>query len=100
MLKDFKQFIKEQNIFGAAIGIIIWLKVTSLVNSLVNDVVMPAILNPVITATGVKTLEELSRNGILYGKFISAFVDFLIVLWIVFIAVRMTNKFFGKETKA
>lgn len=54
MLKDamsgFMQFIKEQNVVGAAVGIIMGLKVGEVVKSLVEDVLMPALFQPALKA--------------------------------------------------
>lgn len=93
----FMTFIKEQNIIGAAVGIIMWLKVGEVVKSLVEDVIMPAILKPVLTAAKIEKIADLAYNGIFYGKFISTIIDFLVVAAVVYFIVNSFSKKFSKD---
>lgn len=95
-LGGFMNFIKEQNIIGAAVGIIMWLKVGEVVKSLVEDVIMPAILQPVLKAANIEKIADLSLNGIFYGKFISTVIDFLVVAAVVYFIINNFQKKFSK----
>ena len=90
-------FIKEQNIIGAAVGIIMWLKVGEVVKSLVEDVIMPAILQPALKAANIEKIADLSFNGIFYGKFISSVIDFIVVAAVVYFIINNFQKKFSKE---
>ncbi len=90
-------FIKEQNIIGAAVGIIMGLKVGEVVKSLVEDVVMPAILQPALKAANIEKIADLSYNGIFYGKFISTIIDFFVVAAVVYFIINGFQKKFGKS---
>ncbi len=100
VLSGFAEFIKEYNISGMAVAFVMWAKVSELVKSLVEDVVMPALLKPAMEAANVDTLSQLSTSGgILYGKFLTTFIDFAIVAFIVYLMVTYMTKIFGFKNK-
>lgn len=92
MIKEFMEFLRQYNVFGLAIAVIIGGKLNALVSSLVNDFLTPLIFNPVLSALGLKSIEELSWRGIFYGKLVSAAIDFVIVAFIVFLMIRWMNR--------
>ena len=92
MIKEFMEFLKQYNVIGLAIAVIIGGKLNALVSSLVNDFLTPLIFNPVLSTLGLKSIEELSWRGIFYGKLVSAIIDFVIVAFIVFLMIRWMNK--------
>ena len=50
MIKEFMEFLKQYNVIGLAVAVIIGGKLNELVLSLVNDLLTPLIFNPVLTA--------------------------------------------------
>jgi large conductance mechanosensitive channel len=50
----------------------------------VQDLLMPLVFQPALRAAQVDDIRKLSYNGILYGKVVGTFVDFLIVALVVF----------------
>lgn len=92
MLKEFKEFATRGNIFDMAIGIIIGGAFQKIVTSLVNDIVMPTI--SIITGkVDFSTLEfTIGDISIKYGNFITSIIDFLIIDFSIFIAIRSANK--------
>lgn len=95
MFKEFIEFLKNYGIVGLAIAVIIGGKLNELVGSFVNDLLMPLIFAPALKAANVENIRLLNYNGILYGKFIGALIDFGIVALVVF----MVAKFVLKEEK-
>ncbi len=93
----FMTFIKEQNIIWAAVGIIMGLKAGEVVKSLVEDVIMPAVLQPALKAANIEKIADLAYNGILYGKFISTLIDFVVVAAVVYFVINGFQKKFSKE---
>ena len=75
-----------------AIGIIIGGAFQKIVTSLVNDIVMPTI--SIITGkVDFSTLEfTIGDISIKYGNFITSIIDFLIIAFSIFIAIRSANK--------
>lgn len=97
--EEFKEFIQQGNVMDMAIGIIIGGAFTAIVTSLVNDIINPFIK---LISGGGTEVSGLSipvpgtQNGIDFGAFISAIINFLIIAFIVFCMVKALNKF--KET--
>ncbi len=92
MLKEFKDFAMKGNIMDMAIGVIIGGAFQKIVTSLVNDIIMPAIA----IFTGKVDFSDLvltiGHSSIKYGAFITTIVDFLIIAFSIFIAIRSINK--------
>ncbi len=92
MLKEFKEFALKGNIMDMAIGVIIGGAFQKMVTSLVNDIIMPAIS----IFTGKVDFSDLvftvGNSSIKYGSFITTIVDFLIIAFSIFIAIRTINK--------
>jgi len=91
MLGEFIKFLKQYNVVGLAVAVIIGGKLNDLVSSLVNDLLTPLIFNPVLNALKVNNIAELSFHGIFYGKVVSNVISFLIVALIVFFLIRWIN---------
>lgn len=91
VIKEFSDFLKQYNVIGLAVAIIIGGKLNQLVTSFVNDLLMPAIFQPVLTKMHLGKIEDINWHGIYWGKVISAGIDFLIVAFLVFLLVRSLN---------
>jgi large conductance mechanosensitive channel len=104
MLKEFKEFAMRGNVVDMAVGIIIGGAFGKIVSSLVNDVVMPAVglllgnvdfANLAITLKG-KTAEAAAIT-IKYGAFVNTVLDFVIVAFVIFIAIKQMSRFRRQE---
>lgn len=109
-IKDFKEFAMKGNIIDMAVGVIVGGAFGAIVSSLVNDIIMPVVslmtggdglknLRYVIVhakdaAPGVAAVQEVAIN---YGVFIQNIVDFLIIAFSIFVALRVIVKFKKKE---
>lgn len=91
MLKEFKEFATRGNIMDMAIGVIIGGAFQKIVTSLVNDIIMPT----VAIFTGKVDFSDLvftvGNASIKYGAFITAIIDFLIIAFSIFIAIKTAN---------
>ncbi|MBD5267244.1 MAG: large-conductance mechanosensitive channel protein MscL [Bacteroides sp.] len=103
-LTEFKEFAMKGNVIDMAVGVIIGGAFGKIVTSLVNDVIMPV----VGVATGGLDfkehkwiLKEAVMNGdeivspevaMTYGMFIQNIVDFIIVAFCIFMAIRIISK--------
>ena len=99
MLKELKSFLLRGNVVDLAVAVIIGAAFGAIVTSLVNDIITPLILNPALSAAGVDKIAELSWNGIAYGNFLSAFINFLVIGTVLFFIVKAAEKAqsFGKK---
>lgn len=109
MISDFKEFALGGNLVDMATGIIIGVASGKLISSLVSDVIMPPIgvaLGGVnfsdlgykladIERGGEKGLDPITLN---YGAFAQNFIDFLIIMAVVFIIIKVATR--NKEPDA
>jgi len=110
MLQEFKAFIARGNVIDLAVGIIMGVAFTTIVNSLVNDIIMPPIgvllggvdfSNYYINLSGthydsLAAAKEAGAATINYGVFINAIINFLIIAFAVFLLVKQVNRFMKK----
>ena len=102
MLKDLKDFLLRGNIVDLAVAVVIGAAFGAIVTSLVNDIITPLILKPAMKAAGVDNIANLSWNGVAYGSFLSAVINFLVVgtvLFFVVKAARESSKLLVKKKK-
>ncbi|QLB50411.1 large conductance mechanosensitive channel protein MscL [Streptococcus sanguinis] len=92
MLKDLKEFLLRGNVVDLAVAVIIGAAFGAIVTSLVNDIITPLILNPALSAAGVDKIAELSWNGVAYGSFLSAVINFLVIGTVLFFIVKAAEK--------
>ena len=79
MIKEFKDFLFRGNVLDLAVAVVMGAAFNAIITSLVSDIITPVILNPVVKAANVENLSKLSWNGIAYGSFLSAVINFIIV---------------------
>jgi large conductance mechanosensitive channel len=113
LAKEFKEFISRGNVVDLAVGVIIGGAFGAIVSSLVKDVVMPpisylmsgvdvsswkAVIAPAVTdaVTGKITKPEVDLT---YGNFLQATLNFLIIAFVIFIAVKGINSLKRKEAE-
>ena len=109
---EFKAFIAKGNVIDMATAVIIGAAFNKIVTSLVNDIVMPLIslavgglnvvdwkwvISPeVVDDAGVVVTAE---NALRYGVFLQAVIDFLIVAFCIFVALKAVLSFQGTFEK-
>ena len=92
MLKDLKDFLLRGNVVDLAVGVIIATAFGAIVTSFVNDIITPLLLNPALKAAKVDRISELSWNGVAYGNFLSAIINFVVVGTVLFFVVKGIEK--------
>jgi large conductance mechanosensitive channel len=100
MLKEFKAFIMRGNVVDLAVAVILGAAFSAIVTSLVADVITPLILKPAMEKLQVSDLEDLSWNGVLFGKFIAAIINFLVVAFCIFLMIKGINRFKKQKEEA
>ena len=91
MIKELKEFLFKANVLDLAIAVVMGAAFNAIVTSLVNDIITPLFLNPALKAAGVAKIADLSWNGVAYGSFLSAVINFLIVGTTLFFIVKAAN---------
>lgn len=113
-VQEFKEFAMRGNVIDLAVGVIIGGAFGKIVDSLVKDVVMPIVgmlvggvdfgnLYINLGSTAYDTLEAAEKAGaplIKYGIFINSIINFLIIAFAIFVAIKAINKLKRAEPPA
>ena len=92
MLQEFRNFAMKGNVVDLAVGVIIGVAFGKIVASLVEDVIMP-LVGALIGGVNFSGLAVTVGSATLkYGKFLQSCLDFLIIAWVIFIAVQAINR--------
>jgi large conductance mechanosensitive channel len=107
MMQEFKEFAIKGNVVDLAVGVIIGGAFGKIVSSFVEDVVMPPIglmvggVDFKSLAFTLKAAEGKAAAVMLnYGKFIQTMVDFAIVAFVIFLAIKAINSMKKQEAAA
>ena len=101
MLKEFKKFAMRGNVMDMAVGVVIGAAFGKIVSSFVTDIIMP----PIGVLTGGVDFSSLAftiKQGtepvtLNYGMFLNTIIDFIIIAFAIFIAIKQINKLKKKE---
>jgi len=117
MLKEFRDFIMKGNVLDLAVAVIIGGAFGKIVTSLVTDIIMPPIglilgnvdftnlflvLKGAVPA-GTSLSEAQKIAGVVtwnWGLFVTNVIDFLIVAFVIFLLVRMSNQLMAAKKPA
>jgi large conductance mechanosensitive channel len=100
LLKEFRDFAVKGNVVDLAVGVIVGAAFGKIVASAVGDLAMP-LLGTLMGGIDFGGLAVTIGNAkILYGKFIQTCLDFVIVAWAIFIAVKVINRLKREEPPA
>lgn len=109
ILQEFREFAIKGNMMDLAIGVIIGGAFQKIIDSLVKDILMP-LINMIIggqfdftnkfivlgsNPNNLSTLADLQKAGInvlTYGNFLTILLNFLILMWVVFMLVKLLNR--------
>jgi large conductance mechanosensitive channel len=105
MLNEFKAFIARGNVMDLAVGVIIGGAFGGIVKSLVDDIIMPIVgaifggfdfsnyFIPLSSAVNAPSLAAARAQGAVfaYGSFLTVFINFMILAWIIFLMVKGVN---------
>lgn len=100
LIKEFREFALKGNVVELAIAVIIGAAFGAIVTSLVDDIVTPLLLQPALEAANVKDLEQLSWNGVKYGKFLSAIITFVLIALVLFFIIKAINHLKERKKEA
>lgn len=112
MLEEFKKFALRGNVVDLAVGVIIGAAFGAIVTALVGDVIMPVIgaisggldfsnyYLPLSTKvqSGLAYADAKKQGAVLgWGQFLTVALNFLIVAFVLFLAIRGINKLKKEE---
>ena len=91
ILKEFKEFASKGNAMNMAVGVIIGGAFQKIVSSLVEDIIMPTISIFTGNVDFSELVWKIGDASIKYGNFLTTIVDFLIIAFSIFIALKTAN---------
>jgi large conductance mechanosensitive channel len=114
MWNEFKNFAFKGNAFDLAVGVIVGAAFSKIVDSIVGDLIMPIIgaitggLNftnyflPLAAGVTATNYADAAKQGATfgYGNFITVLINFLIVAFILFQLVKVSNRMRKAEPAA
>lgn len=103
-VKEFREFAVKGNVVDMAVGIIIGAAFGKIVSSFVEDVIMPP-LGVIIGGVDFSDLVIVLREAIgetpavvlRYGQFIQSVIDFIIIAFAIFLAIKFINRLRRQE---
>lgn len=112
MFEEFKKFALRGNVVDMAIGIVIGVAFGAIVTSLVGDIIMPIVgaivggldfsnyylaLSSAVHA-GASYADAKKQGAVLgWGHFLTVTLNFLIIAWVLFLAIKGMNKLKKEE---
>jgi large conductance mechanosensitive channel len=105
LISEFKEFAMKGNVVDLAVGVVIGAAFGKIVSSFVADVIMPPIgmitggvdfsdkkiiLHPADLDAAGKIIKP--ENSLMYGRFITNVIDFLIVAIAIFLVIKLINQ--------
>ena len=112
LLKEFKEFAVKGNVVDLAVAVIIGGAFGKIVSSFVNDIIMPPLglllggvdfkdLAVVLKEAEMDAAGEVAVAAVTlnYGMFIQNVVDFVIIAFVIFLAIKGMNNMKKKKEK-
>ena len=96
-MAEFKEFINKGNVMDMAVGVIIAGAFGKIVTALVDNILMPIVGMLLGGVNFSKLAVTVGDASIVYGAFIQAIIDFLIIALVIFIIVKNINKMKKEE---
>ncbi|KAA5537407.1 large conductance mechanosensitive channel protein MscL [Taibaiella lutea] len=116
-VKEFKEFAVKGNVMDLAVGVIIGGAFGKIIDSVVNDLIMPlvsgiigspdftnkyyVIKGTVPEGTSLAEARKIADTAIFaYGNFITVFINFLLLAFVIFMMVKGMNSLKRKQEQA
>ena len=100
IVKEFREFAVKGNAVDLAVAVIIGAAFGKIVASLVGDIVMPLVGTLLGGLDFTDLAVAVGEAKIQYGKFLQTCLDFVIIAWAIFVAVKLINRLKRREPEA
>lgn len=107
LMSEFKQFAMRGNVVDLAVGVVIGAAFGKIVSALVSGIIMP-VVGTIVGGVNFADLAITLKPGadgvepvlLQYGLFVQSAVDFVIIAFAIFIAIKLMNKMQRKQEQA
>ncbi len=94
MAAEFKAFLEEYKVLGLAVAFILGVYLGALVKALVADLVLPIVGIPLGSSGNLTALTEtFAGQTFMLGDFLNAVLTFIIVALVIFLIIKMANRY-------
>jgi len=91
-VEEFMEFLKNYQVIGLAVAVIIGAAAGKMVTAMVNDIIMP-IIAVIIPGGDWKTaVLEIGPAKFLVGDFVGAVIDFIAIALVIYLIVKFIMK--------
>ena len=108
MLKEFKEFAMKGNLIDLAVAFVMGAAFTKVTSAFIEGMVMPVVgliqgvdfskaVLPLKAATKDADGKDVAAVVVKYGAFITVTIEFLIVAFVMFLAIKAINKMKAEE---
>ena len=91
-IEEFSEFLKNYQVIGLAVAVIIGAAAGKMVTAMVNDIIMPIIAVLVPGGDWKTSVLEIGPMKFLVGDFVGAIIDFVIVALVIFLIDKLVMK--------
>jgi len=95
--REFREFAVKGNVVDLAVAVIIGAAFGKIIASLVSDIVMPLVGTLMGGLNFADLAFQVREAKIQYGKFLQSCLDFVIIAWSIFVAVKVINRLRKKD---
>lgn len=91
-VEEFMEFLKNYQVIGLAVAVIIGAAAGKMVTAMVNDIVMP-IIGVLVPGGDWKTaVLQIGPVKFLVGDFVAAVIDFVVIALVIYLIVKFIMK--------
>lgn len=92
LIKEFRDFLKEYKVLALAIGFIMGMATTSLVQSIVKNIIMPIITPFIPNGAWQQATLKIGPFVIGWGAFVGELINFILIGFVVFLIAKYIFK--------
>lgn len=98
-LEEFKTFATRGNVIDLAVAVVVGTAFGHIVSSLVDNVITP-LAGIFLGGVDLSNLSFAVGDAVItYGTFVQSILDFVIIAFVVFVAIKLVNRFNEEEER-
>jgi large conductance mechanosensitive channel len=91
-IEEFMEFLKNYQVIGLAIAVIIGAAAGKMVTAMVNDIIMPIIAVIIPGGDWKTSVLQVGPAKFLVGDFVGAVIDFIVIALVIYLVVKFIMK--------
>jgi large conductance mechanosensitive channel len=91
-IEEFIEFLKNYQVIGLAVAVIIGAAAGKMVTAMVNDIIMPIIAVVIPGGDWKTSVLQVGPAKFLVGDFVGAVIDFIVIALVIYLVVKFIMK--------